>query len=54
MDLSLTGEEAGLLKVILLAELEEKRVEMRHAKNADFKAELLSREKIIQGILDRI
>jgi hypothetical protein len=54
MNLELNGEEAALLKVLLLSELEEKRVEMHHAKNNDFKAELLAREKIIQGILARL
>jgi len=54
MRLELSGEEASLLKIILLGELEDKRVEMRHAKNPQFKDELQSREKLIQGMLDRL
>lgn len=54
MTLELSGEEAVLLKVILLAEREDKRVEMHHAKNVDFKAELMTREKILEGILARL
>lgn len=53
MNLELTSEEADLLKIILLAELEDKRVEMRHAKNMEFKTELQIREKRIEGILER-
>jgi len=53
MKLELTGEEADLLKMLLLAELEDKRVEMHHTKNIEFKAELLAREKRIQEILKR-
>jgi hypothetical protein len=51
MKLELTTEEADLLKSLLLAEEEEKRVEMHHAKNIEFKAELQAREKLIQGLL---
>jgi hypothetical protein len=53
MNLELTSEEADLLKVLLLAEMEDKRVEMHHAKNIGFKAELQIREKLIEGILKR-
>jgi hypothetical protein len=54
MNLELTREEADLLKLLLLAEIEEKRVEMHHAKNIEFKAELQAREKLLQGILKRL
>jgi hypothetical protein len=54
MNLELSKEEADLLKVILLGELEDKRVEMHHAKNIEFKAELLAREKVLEGILGRL
>jgi hypothetical protein len=54
MNLTLNADESALLKVLLLAELEDKRVEMHHTKNVEFKSELLSREKLIQGILARL
>jgi hypothetical protein len=53
MNLELDPEQTSLVKVLLLAELEEKRVEMHHAKNTEFKAELLHREKTIQAILEK-
>jgi hypothetical protein len=53
MNLELSGAEAELLKILLRAELEDKRVEMHHAKNMEFKAELQAREKLIEGILGR-
>jgi hypothetical protein len=53
MNLVLSDDEADLLKLLLLAELEEKRVEMHHAKNMEFKAELQDREKRIQEMLKR-
>lgn len=54
MKLELSDAEAELLKIILLGEIEDKRVEMRHAKNIDFKEELMTREKRIEGILERL
>jgi hypothetical protein len=54
MNLTLNADEAALLKVLLLAELEDKRVEMHHAKNLEFKNELLNREKLIQAIIGRL
>jgi hypothetical protein len=54
MKVELSDEEAGLLRIILLGEIEDKRVEMRHATNMDFKEELAAREKRLQGILDRL
>jgi len=43
----------ALLKMLLQAELEEKRVEIHHARNIDYKAELQKQEQLIQGIADR-
>jgi len=48
MNLEFTLEEAGLLKLLLLSEIEEKRVEIHHAKNIAFKAELQSREQLLR------
>ena len=53
MNIEMSREEADLLKMILLAELEEKRVEIHHAKNIEFKAELQKREKVLQEIVKR-
>jgi hypothetical protein len=53
MHVDLTEEEADLLKMLLLAELEAKRVEMHHARNIDYKAELQNQAKAIQGMLQR-
>jgi len=54
MELNLDAGEAELLKIILLAELEEKRVELHHAKNIEFKAALVEREKILRGLLEKL
>jgi hypothetical protein len=54
MNLELSTDEAGLLKSLLLAEEEEKRVELHHAKNMEFKAELQAREQLVQGLLKRL
>jgi len=53
MNIELSQEETELLKLLLLAELEEKRVEIHHARNIEFKAELQKREKLIQEIVKR-
>jgi len=54
MALELSTEEAELLKTLLLAELESKRVEQHHARNNDYKAELQKQERIIQGMLKQL
>jgi hypothetical protein len=54
MAVELRAEEAELLKTLLLAELEAKRVELHHARNIDYKAELQKQEKVIQAILQRL
>jgi hypothetical protein len=53
MNIELNASEADLLKMILLAELEEKRVEIHHAKNIEYKAELQKQEKQLQEIVKR-
>jgi len=53
MNIELSPSEAELLKMLLLAELEEKRVEIHHAKNIEYKAELQKQEKQIQDISKR-
>jgi len=53
MTVDLNPEEADLLRRLLLAESEGKRVEIHHAMNLDYKAELQKQEKIIQSILKR-
>jgi hypothetical protein len=53
MNIELSQEEGDLLKTLLLAELEEKRVEIHHTRNIEFKLELQKREKLIQEIVKR-
>jgi hypothetical protein len=53
MNVDLNPEEADLLRRLLLAEVEGKRVEIHHAINPDYKVELQKQEKIIQGLLKR-
>lgn len=54
MKLELKPDEADLLKVLLEKDIGETRVEVHHAKNIEFKAHLQGREKILQGLIDRI
>lgn len=54
MTVDLNAEELDLLRRLLLAEVEVKRVEIHHARNADYKAELQKQEKVIQEMLKRI
>jgi hypothetical protein len=53
MNIELNADEVELLKMLLLAELEEKRVEIHHAKNIEYKSELQKQEKLISGIVKR-
>jgi len=53
MHIEFSAEETDLLKMLLQAELEEKRVEIHHARNIDYKAELQKQEQLIQGIVKR-
>ena len=54
MMLDLQDQETELLRLLLVKELEETRVEERHAKNIEFKAGLEDREKAIRGLLGRM
>ena len=51
MQLELKDQEAELLKLLLLKELEETRVEFRHAKNIDFKLGLGERETALRHLM---
>jgi hypothetical protein len=53
MDLRLAEPEAQLVKLLLVKELEETRVEMHHAKNMDFKGALEQRERLLKDLLGR-
>ena len=54
MMIELNQEEVELLKVLLLAELEEKRVEIHHGRNAEFKLELQKQETLISRVVARL
>ncbi len=54
MHMELEPGEAEVLKSMLQAEVEVKRVELHHARNIDYKAELQKQEKVLQEILERI
>lgn len=54
MLLELAEPELDLLRMLLLKELEETRVEMHHARNIDFKAGLEAREGHLRALLGRI
>ncbi len=54
MNVELTTEEVDLLRRLLLAEVEAKRVEIHHAMNMEYKAELQRQEKLIQQVLKRM
>ena len=51
MQLELTDQEADLLRLLLVKELEETRVELHHARNLDFKLGLEERETTLRGLL---
>jgi len=51
MRLELMDQEAELLKLLLVKELEETRVEIRHAKNIEFKHGLGERETILRHLI---
>jgi hypothetical protein len=53
MNVELTAEETELLRTMLLAEIEAKRVEIHHARNIDYKAELQKQHKVLQEIAKR-
>jgi hypothetical protein len=54
MNVELTPEQAELLRMLLQAELEAKRVEEHHARNLDYKEELQKQERVIQDIVRRL
>jgi hypothetical protein len=54
MHLDLNEREADLLELLLVKELEETRVELHHARNIEFKAELREREKMVHLLLERM
>lgn len=54
MRLDVNPEEADLLKLLLLKDVEETRVEIHHAKNIDYKTHLLDREKVLLALVERI
>lgn len=54
MNVELEPGEAEVLKTMLQAEVETKRVELHRARNIDFKAELQKQEKVLQDLLRRI
>lgn len=54
MKVELLDQEAELLRLLLTKELEETRLEERHARNMDFKAGLAAREGAIRILLGRL
>jgi len=54
MNVELAPEQVELLRTMLQAELEAKRVEVHHARNIDYKNELQKQEKLIQEIARRL
>ena len=54
MKLDISPEETDLLKILLLKDVEETRVEVHHAKNIDYKAHLQAREKVLQSLMERL
>jgi hypothetical protein len=54
MMLELQDQETDLLRLLLVKELEETRVEERHAKNIEFKEGLEHREKTLKVLLGRL
>lgn len=53
MIMELAEQEADLLKLLLVKELEETRVEVHHARNMDFKLGLEGREASLKSLLNR-
>jgi hypothetical protein len=53
MIMELAEQEADLLKLLLVKELEETRVEVHHARNMDFKLGLEAREANLKTLLGR-
>jgi len=54
MKIELSTQELDFLKMILAKEVEETRVEAHHAKNIDFKAQLLARAQMVHDLAERL
>lgn len=54
MNVELNPDEAELVRMMLLAEVEAKRVEVHHARNIDYKSELQKQERALRDILRRM
>jgi len=54
MHLDLSEAESELLRILLVKEQEETRVELHHARNMDFKAGLEAREGLLRALIARI
>ncbi len=53
MKTELSPQEMDFFRMLLAKEREETRVEVRHAKNIEFKSQLQAPEKLIQGLQER-
>lgn len=53
MKTEMSPQEMDFLRMLLAKEREETRVEVHHAKNIEYKSQLQSRERLIQGLLER-
>lgn len=54
MNIEIADPEIELLKLLLVKELEETRVEVRHSRNMDFKAGLEHREEQLRGLIVKL
>jgi hypothetical protein len=54
MQMELVDQEAELLTLLLVKELEETRVEVHHARNMDFKLGLESRESALRVLIHKL
>jgi hypothetical protein len=54
MQVELLDQEAELLRLLLVKELEETRVEVHHARNMEYKAGLVAREGTIRALLEHL
>jgi len=54
MRLDFEDQEAELIRILLVKELGETRVEIRHARNIEFKAGLERREKLLRSLRERL
>lgn len=54
MKLELDHTEGDLVRSLLAAELEHKRVEVRRARNLDYKEELRAQERVLKRLVGRL